>query len=330
MPTEKIYKVFVSSTYEDLREERSAVQRALLLVDCLPVGMELFPAADDDTWSFIQSQIDDSDYYVVLIAGRYGSLSTDDGLSYTEKEYDYAVACKKPVIGFVHGAPSNIPVGKTEATEEGRKQLEDFLSKVRRRPVRHFTTPHELALEVTTSFIRLMKERPAVGYVRSSDAVDYKRYAELLEENARLKAQVALADRATSVFAGHAKRMNLALLMPAGRLEFECSLGEAFQAVGEVCLDVPASYWVPQQSFEILLGDKMDKSINYRVDEELWSLLKREMLFYDLIEIFAQDHTSFERTTTDYHWRLTSYGKEQLRLLAARGTIRVDSVRTAP
>jgi hypothetical protein len=40
----KIYKVFVSSTYEDLREERAAVQKGLLKVGCLPVGMELFPA----------------------------------------------------------------------------------------------------------------------------------------------------------------------------------------------------------------------------------------------------------------------------------------------
>jgi hypothetical protein len=66
----KIYKVFVSSTFEDLREERATVEKALLQLDCLPVGMELFPAADAETWEFIKSQIDDSDYYVVLVAGR--------------------------------------------------------------------------------------------------------------------------------------------------------------------------------------------------------------------------------------------------------------------
>jgi len=48
MSSEKIYKVFVSSTYEDLREERAAVQKGLLQLGCLPVGMELFPAADEE------------------------------------------------------------------------------------------------------------------------------------------------------------------------------------------------------------------------------------------------------------------------------------------
>ena len=82
MASEPIYKVFVSSTFADLREERAEVQKALLKLNCLPVGMELFPAADDDTWEFIKQQIDDSDYYVVLVGGRYGSLAAD-GVSFS-------------------------------------------------------------------------------------------------------------------------------------------------------------------------------------------------------------------------------------------------------
>lgn len=42
----KKYQVFVSSTYEDLRIERQEVMHALLELDCIPSGMELFPAAD--------------------------------------------------------------------------------------------------------------------------------------------------------------------------------------------------------------------------------------------------------------------------------------------
>ena len=84
-----IHRVFVSSTYEDLREERAEVQKALLKLDCFPVGMELFPSADDETWEFIKRQIEESDYYVAIVAGRYGSLASD-GLSYTQKEWEYA------------------------------------------------------------------------------------------------------------------------------------------------------------------------------------------------------------------------------------------------
>ncbi len=42
--SEAIHVVFISSTFEDLREERAAVQKAVLQLGCLPIGMELFPS----------------------------------------------------------------------------------------------------------------------------------------------------------------------------------------------------------------------------------------------------------------------------------------------
>lgn len=71
---EKKYQVFVSSTYQDLQKERQEVMQALLELDCIPVGMELFPAADDDQWTLIKGLISDCDYYVLIVAGRYGSI----------------------------------------------------------------------------------------------------------------------------------------------------------------------------------------------------------------------------------------------------------------
>jgi hypothetical protein len=97
---ERRYQVFVSSTFVDLQEERQKVLQAILELKAFPAGMELFPSADDDQWDFIKREIDSSDYYVVIIAGKYGSLA-NDGLSYTEKEYDYAVEIKKPVMAFL-------------------------------------------------------------------------------------------------------------------------------------------------------------------------------------------------------------------------------------
>src|ERR1700741_2042613 len=98
---EKRYQVFVSSTYQDLQEERAEIIQALLELDCIPAGMELFPAATEEAWDLIKGVIDDSDYYCLVLAGRYGS--TDGmGVSFTEKEYDYALAQKKPIMAFVH------------------------------------------------------------------------------------------------------------------------------------------------------------------------------------------------------------------------------------
>jgi hypothetical protein len=82
------YQIFVSSTYEDLKMHRDQVVRAILEMGHIPVGMEMFSAGDETQWQLIQRQIESSDYYVVLIAHRYGSM--DGPISYTEKEYDYA------------------------------------------------------------------------------------------------------------------------------------------------------------------------------------------------------------------------------------------------
>lgn len=186
MQPSKIFKVFVSSTYEDLREERAEVQKSLLKLNCLPVGMELFPAADAETWEFIKEQIDDSDYYVLLIAGRYGSLAPD-GISFTEKEFDYARSRNKPSIAFLHADRNQIPSGKIERDPSRLSLLDLFISKVKQRPIQTFRTPHDLATEVVTSFVDLMRRKPAIGYVRADNAADYKKYSDALEENEALR-----------------------------------------------------------------------------------------------------------------------------------------------
>jgi len=78
------YQIFVSSTQTDLKGEREAVINALTKIGYIAVGMEQFPATDEEQMEFIKPVIDESDYYIVIIRGRYGSLASD-GLSYTEK-----------------------------------------------------------------------------------------------------------------------------------------------------------------------------------------------------------------------------------------------------
>ena len=84
MSQEKKYQVFISSTYTDLVEAREKATKVILDLYHLPVGMEMFSAADDEQWKIIQRQIDESDYYVVVVAHKYGSMVGD--ISYTEKE----------------------------------------------------------------------------------------------------------------------------------------------------------------------------------------------------------------------------------------------------
>ena len=104
----KRYQVFVSSTFDDLESERQAVRQSLLELGCIPAGFEPCPAADDDQWTLIKRAIDDCDYYLAIIGGRYGSIGPS-GKSYTQIEYEYAISRNKPVIAFLHSEPTALP-----------------------------------------------------------------------------------------------------------------------------------------------------------------------------------------------------------------------------
>jgi len=137
-------------------------------MDCIPAGMELFPAADEEQWEFIKKVIDDCDYYLLVIGGRYGSL-TDEGISYTEKEFDYAVEKGIKVIALIHETPDDIPSGKSEKDPDLQKKLIAFKDKVKTgRLVRFWKTASDLPGLVALSLGKTIKMYPAVGWVRAN------------------------------------------------------------------------------------------------------------------------------------------------------------------
>lgn len=191
MTAEKREQVFVSSTYIDLLEERQVIIQTLLQADCLPAGMELFPASDDEKWDLIKRVIDDSDYYVVVIGGRYGSTD-EDGLSFTEKEFDYADSTSTPIMAFLHGEPGAISADKTELDREAREKLDAFREKASKRMAKFWTTSDGLAGSVALSLIQTRKTHPAEGWVRASGAMT----PEVEREMAELRATVATLEKA--------------------------------------------------------------------------------------------------------------------------------------
>lgn len=124
------YQVFVSSTYEDLHEERQSVTWEILKARHIPAGMENFSANPDRGWNIIKQTIDVSDYYIVIVAGQYGSIDVDTGLSWTELEYDYAVSKSLAVLAFVR-SDGSITADRIERDPERQRKLEAFILKLR-------------------------------------------------------------------------------------------------------------------------------------------------------------------------------------------------------
>jgi hypothetical protein len=64
------FSIFISSTYEDLKEERQALVGVALENNFIPVGMEQFHAAPTSQWNVITKMIDECDFYLLIIGGR--------------------------------------------------------------------------------------------------------------------------------------------------------------------------------------------------------------------------------------------------------------------
>lgn len=177
---DKRYQVFVSSTYTDLAQERAEVMQALLELDCMPAGMELFPAASEQQWNWIKKVIDESNYYLVIVGGRYGTISEVTGMSYTEMEYRYAVEIGKPIIAFLHENPAQIEVGKSEGGQQPKRKLDQFRKLLEQRLCKYWSSPTDLGAKVSRSITQLIKHQPASGWIRA-DRIPEDSSARILE-----------------------------------------------------------------------------------------------------------------------------------------------------
>lgn len=165
---EKKYQVFISSTYTDLQEERQCAISCLLDMNCIPVGMEQFPASSLSQWDYIKKMIDMSDYYVLIVAGKYGSIDPEENISYTEKEYNYAVSKKMPILTFLFNDISKIVGEKLEDSDTGRKLVEEFRNKLTNanRLVKFYSSIDDLKSKITAAMYQAIIDTPAVGWVR--------------------------------------------------------------------------------------------------------------------------------------------------------------------
>jgi hypothetical protein len=187
---EKRYQVFVSSTFKDLEKERWEAVKALMTMDCIVAGMESFPAVDEEQFEYIKEIIDDCDYYLLILGGRYGSLAPD-GMGYTEKEYDYARSRDIKVIALVREAPESLPPEKRETDAAQLDRFIKFREKVcADRLVSFWRDERDIQKDVALGMAKAMKKFPAIGWVRANSIASEEllhEINELRKENNTLK-----------------------------------------------------------------------------------------------------------------------------------------------
>ena len=200
---DKKYQVFISSTYEDLKKEREKARDTILSMNQIPAGMEFFGAADDDQWEIIKRTIDVSDFYVLIIGNRYGSIIENGefaGMSYTEKEYRYAKDMKIPILAFILDYNS-VPERKITEDKTKQEKLSAFTKIVKNgRQVDFWINEDDLCIKISSSLSKEMSRISRPGWIRG-DVIDIEkslktivdlnsRVESLEEENKYLKSQI--------------------------------------------------------------------------------------------------------------------------------------------
>lgn len=148
MPIET-YKIFISSTIDDLLVARTAIDLALRASEVFqPQRVEQFPAVSQPSKQVCLDEVRNSDAVVILIGQRYGFIPIENNasnLSVTHLEYREAKASGKPIFAFILDVPE-----RDTRLEGFLQELEDFEVGVLRKK---WTTIEELTREVTRSLL---------------------------------------------------------------------------------------------------------------------------------------------------------------------------------
>jgi Domain of unknown function (DUF4062) len=184
----KKLQVFVSSTFTDMQLERQAAVEAILRAGHIPAGMELFAAGDQSQLKTIHSWIDESDAFILILGGRYGSIEPISGKSYIELEYEYATEKKKPffatVISDTYLDTKVQELGRSVLETENGLLMKAFKKNVTEKICRFFKDVSDLKLIIIESLSKLENDCSLSGWIKGSDV------SHLEIENAQLKAKL--------------------------------------------------------------------------------------------------------------------------------------------
>jgi hypothetical protein len=191
-------QVFISSTFKDLIEERQAAVEAVIEAGHIPAGMELFKAGDETQKETIQRWIQDSDVYLLLLGGRYGSIEPSTQKSYTQWEYEYAGEIGKPRFALVMQKQTLDKKVKEKGPEvlelDSRALYDDFRKDVLSRTSQFFEDCKDIKYSISRKMIEFHDDENLVGWVSGKDVTPNTTLAnynaKLAEENMKLKEEL--------------------------------------------------------------------------------------------------------------------------------------------
>ena len=176
-------QVFVSSTFSDLQLERQAAVEAILTAGHIPAGMELFTSGDESQMDVIKQWIDESDVYLLILGGRYGSIEPKTGKSYVHLEYEHAIAKSMPFFACVINESALKKRVKQRGADtielEEPKALQEFRALVKTKTVRFWDDAKDIKIAVGETLSQFARRDDLVGWVKASTQGNVPRHSQM-------------------------------------------------------------------------------------------------------------------------------------------------------
>jgi uncharacterized protein DUF4062 len=184
--TQRKLQVFLSSTYEDLIDQRLAAMEAVLAAGHIPAAMEQFSPGDETAWEKIRIWIDSSDCFILILGGRYGSIEPNSGKSYVQLEYEYAIEQNKPFFALVvdpkHHEERVKQFGLQVDEREHQALYQEFRDLVTERVCGFWSDRKDIQTAIFQKLPEWMQRPELVGWIRADQAPS----SEVTSELARL------------------------------------------------------------------------------------------------------------------------------------------------
>ena len=291
------FSIFISSTYEDLKKERQALLGVALENNFIPVGMEQFHAAPTSQWNIITKMIDECDFYLLVIGGRYGSIDEETGISYTEKEYNYAKTKGMPVLVLIKESSAITESEKDTGDDkyEKMKRLDEFRERVKndRNTVDFFTDINSLKYVTSPTF------RNAINY--AGDDAGWVRYQDVINEEVegRNKVNVELLEHQQKINVGNSKEVKSIIGQDdVGNIPVESAFLLVYAADGDGQIIKVKTLSSPTQIFT---SDKQFMANNSKRESARWVEALDRLIEWGWVKAVGYKREIFELTGTGYN-----------------------------
>lgn len=145
--------VFLSSTFEDMKEYRKAIIDRIIKRRMVPICMENWGANANKVTSVITDEVKKVDIYLGIFGTRYGYVDENTNMSMTEIEYREALASNKPILVYIaKNAKDDITTG-----DNSQKMLELLTEIEKERIVYYFNSIDQLGEQVFADLERYIK-----------------------------------------------------------------------------------------------------------------------------------------------------------------------------